>query len=349
MKRVQTVSLVMALAIAGATAMTGCAHRDPPPPKSGAFQISDKFFDADALGDGKFVLLGYQSKIVRTEDNGQTWKVLDRAAKRSLTRLAFVDGQKGYGIGHEGKISVTTDAATSWTEQDSGTKVSLFDLSFPTPQRGYAVGDQSTLVMTTDGSTWRSGKIEMSMIGVRADMSLAIEDPIFYSVHCLDENTCWVAGEFGQIRMTQDGGMTWDAQHESLLTGSMYRDIMALPTILCLRMKDRMNGVGVGTYGYVFITSDGGATWKMVQSVVKTPLYDIKFLENGDSVMVGSSGVVLIGNEASGWKRADVPPGVFSWISSLAIDGSGHGVAAGGHGLVLTTGDGGKSWQWKIG
>lgn len=344
-----TSSLQAALGIAAAALIAACAHSEPPPLNNPVIGVSDKFFDADALDDTKFVLLGYQSKILRSEDGGATWKKVAQPMKRSMTRLQFVDAQKGFGVGHGGKIATTNDGGTTWTEQSSGTEVSLFDLSFPTPQRGYAVGDGSTLVITGDGgSSWRAGKIEMSLIGVRDDMSLAIEDPIFYSIHCLDEQTCWVTGEFGQIRMTQDGGQTWDAQHQSLLKG-MYRDIMALPTILTLRMRDRMNGIGVGTYGYVFTTTDGGANWNMIQSPVKTPLYDIKFLDNGDTVMVGSSGVILIGNEKDGWKRADVPQGVYSWISSISISPSGKGVAAGGHGLVLTTGDHGKTWDWKIG
>ncbi|MGH7802865.1 MAG: WD40/YVTN/BNR-like repeat-containing protein, partial [Candidatus Binatia bacterium] len=208
------------LALLTLLATAACKHTEPPPPKSGAFSISDKFFDVKALGDGKFVMLGYRSKILRTEDSGATWKPVAQPMQRSLARLTFVDDAKGWGIGHQGRIFATTDGGLNWTEQKSGTELSLFDADFPTPQRGYAVGDGSSIVMTSDGgATWTAGKIEMSMIGVREDMSLAIEDPIFYSVDCLDENTCWVTGEFGQIRLTEDGGKTWTAQHESLLGG----------------------------------------------------------------------------------------------------------------------------------
>ena len=342
-------ALALTLALV-AGALAACQHKEPPPPKGGAFSISDKFFDVKALGDGKFVILGYRSRVLRSDDNGASWKqVAQPMQQRSLSRLTFVDDAKGWGVGHQGKVFSTTDGGINWTEQKSGTELALFDVDFPSAQKGYAVGDGSSIVATTDGgATWSAGKIAMSMIGVREDMSLAIEDPIFYTIDCLDENTCWVAGEFGQIRLTEDGGKTWSAQHQSLL-GGMYRDIMALPTILCLRMKDRQNGIGVGTYGIIFVTTDGGATWKMVQSPVKTPLYDVRFLANGDSVMVGSSGVILVGNPDGGWQSATMPQGVYSWISSLDIDAAGKGVAAGGHGLVLTTGDFGKTWEWKIG
>ena len=48
-----------------------------------------------------------------------------------------------------------------------------------------------------------------------------------------------------------------------------------------------------------------------------------------------------------GWKPAEMPQGVFTWISASDFDMAGHGVAGGGHGLILTTSDFGKKWEWK--
>jgi photosystem II stability/assembly factor-like uncharacterized protein len=334
-------SLVLPLAV------TACRQEEkvlPPPPM---FAITDKFFDVKPLGNKSFLLLGYQSKLWRTDDAGGTFRKLNPATKVSLTRMSFVDGGKGWGVGHVGNVFKTEDGGQSWAKEESGTEASLFDVDFPTDQKGWAVGDVSTVISTGDGGqTWKSEKIPMSQIGVREDMSLAISDPIFYSVDFLDEKTGWVGGEFGQIRFTEDGGATWGAQHQSLLT-SMYRDIMSLPTILCLRMRDRQNGVAVGTYGMIITTQDGGQTWNFFKSPVLEPLYDIKYLADGDALIVGASGIVLRGNAESGWKAAELPPGVFTWISAVAFDPSGVGVAVGGHGLVLTSGDMGKTWEWK--
>jgi photosystem II stability/assembly factor-like uncharacterized protein len=327
--------------------VTACHREEKALPPAPTFAITDKFFDVKPLGNNGFLLLGYQSKLWRTDDAGGTFKKLTPPTKVSLTRMSFVDGGKGWGVGHVGNIFRTEDGGQAWTKQESGTDVSLFDVDFPTAQKGWAVGDISTVVSTADGGqTWKAQKVQMSDIGVREDMSLAISDPIFYSVDFLDENVGWVGGEFGQIRVTEDGGTTWGAQHSSLL-GAKYRDIMSLPTILCLRMRDRQSGVAVGTYGAIITTADGGQTWNFYQSPVAEPLYDIKYLADGDSLVVGSSGIILRGNAQSGWKAAELPPGVFTWISAVAFDPSGAGVAVGGHGLVLTTSDMGKRWEWK--
>lgn len=337
----------LTLAWVAGLGLAACEKPAPPPPEVHGFTITDKFFDVKSLGNDGFILLGYRSALARSEDGGATWKKLPSPTKRSLTRLSFVDAKHGWGVGHEGIIFATENGGDAWTEQQSDTKLSLFDVSFVNPQKGWAVGDLSTITATGDGGkTWKAQKLEMSMIGVREDMSLAITDPIFYGAHFLNETTGWIVGEFGQIRSTKDGGHTWDAQHGSLL-GGKFRDIMSLPTLLCVRFRDEQHGIAVGTYGTIVSTQDGGATWKFEESPVGTPLYDIRWLPDGDTLIVGSSGVVLRGNSAQGWKPATMPPGVFTWISAVDFDSGGHGVAGGGHGLVLTSNDFGKSWEWK--
>jgi photosystem II stability/assembly factor-like uncharacterized protein len=342
----------LALAALGAVACHGAAA--PPPPREG-FTLTDKFFDVKSVGNNSFVLLGYRSTMSRSNDGGQTWKKLNQPTKRNLTRLAFLDGKVGWGVGHEGIIYKTENGGDAWTEQQSGTKNALFDLAVTGPQSVWAIGDVSTVLHTTDGgNTWSAHQksdgtpgLEISSIGVREDMTLAISDPIFYGVSCVDDNTCFVVGEFGQIRMTTDGGKTWGAGHGSLLGGkAMYRDVMAMPTFLCVKARDAQHAVAVGTYGAIASTSDG-QKWVWDQSPVGGPLYDIRTLPDGDYLIVGASGVVLRGNPEAGWKPAETPPGVFTWISASDFDSGGNGVAGGGHGLVLTTKDFGKKWEWK--
>ena len=93
-------------------------------------------------------------------------------------------------------------------------------------------------------------------------------------------------------------------------------------------------------------TSDG-VNWTWNQAPGNSPLYDIRALPDGDYVAVGASGTLLRGNPESGWKPADAPAGVFTWLSASDFDPAGHGVAGGGHGLLLTTSDFGKKWEWK--
>lgn len=344
--RRSSLATAVALAVA-AVGVAACHNVAPPPPPREGFAITDKFFDVKSLGDNSFLLLGYRSLLARSDDGGAHWKRLAAPTRRNMTRLDFLDGKVGWGVGHEGIIFKTENAGDSWTEQQSGTKNALFDLSITSATNVWAVGDLSSVLHTTDGATWSLQKVEISMIGVREDMMLAISDPIFYSVSCTDDNNCVVVGEFGQVRMTADGGKTWGAGHGGLLVGKAdYRDIMSLPTFLCVKARDPQHAVAVGTYGAIASTEDG-VNWHWNESPVGSPLYDIRALPDGDYMIVGASGIVLRGNPTSGWKPVEMPPGVFTWISAADFDMAGHGVAGGGHGLILTTSDFGRKWEWK--
>jgi photosystem II stability/assembly factor-like uncharacterized protein len=347
-----------ALTIASAFAavslgLAACHQVVPEPPPRKGFAITDKFFDVESIGKNSFLLLGYRSHISRSDDGGKTWKNLKPPTDRSFTRLAFLNDKVGWGVGHEGIIYKTEDAAETWTKEDSSTKNPLFDLSITSPNTVWAVGDVSTIVHTTDGGkTWtppecctKDGKLPISMIGVREDQTLAISDPIFYGIACVDENTCFVTGEFGQIRMTTDGGKTWGAGHKNLL-GSKYRDVMSMPSLLAVAAHDAKHAVAVGTYGMIASTEDG-ENWHWNDSPVDTPFYDIRPLPGGDYLAVGASGTVVLGNPETGWKLAKMPPGVYTWLSAAGFDEAGNGVAGGGHGVYLTTQDFGKTWEWK--
>lgn len=339
------------LAIAGALALAtlgvaACHNIAPPPPPREGFALTDKFFDVKSLGDDKFLLVGYRSMIARSEDGGSTWKRLTPPTKRNITRLGFVDGKVGWGVGHEGIIFKTENAGDTWTEQKSGTKNALFEVAVTSATNVWAVGDVSSVLHTTDGgNNWSVQKVEISNLGLREDMTLAVSDPIFYGLSCINDDTCWVTGEFGQIRFTKDGGKTWDAQHGNLI-GPKYRDVMGLPTLLAVRARDAQHAVAVGTYGAIVATDDG-VNWRFTDSPIGAPLYDVRALPDGDYLIVGASGIVLRGNPTAGWKSAEMPAGIFTWMSASDFDMAGHGVAAGGHGLILKTSDFGKKWEWK--
>jgi photosystem II stability/assembly factor-like uncharacterized protein len=342
-------SLAMAAAVAlTALGAMACHSEAPPPPPREGFAITDKFFDVKSIGNNSFVLVGYRSALARTEDGGAHWKRYDGPTRRSITRLGFLDAKVGWGVGQEGIIYKTEDGGLTWKEQQSNTKNALFDVAVTDPNDVWAIGDQSSILHTTDGgTTWTVQKLEISSIGVREDMTLAISDPIFYGVSCIDANTCTVVGEFGQIRTTSDGGKTWGAGHGGLLGGkAIYRDVMSMPTFLAVKARDAQHAVAVGTYGSIASTEDG-VNWHWNDSPVPSPLYDIRILPDGNYLIVGASGIVLRGNPQDGWKTSELPAGVFTWISASDFDSAGHGVAGGGHGLVLTTSDFGKKWEWK--
>jgi len=86
---------------------------------------TDKLFDvAHTTGDG-FVVVGYNGRIIRSEDAGETWIEVESPAEWTLNQVEFV-GDDGWAVGHYGIILNSRDGGKTWTKQDSSTEKTLF-------------------------------------------------------------------------------------------------------------------------------------------------------------------------------------------------------------------------------
>jgi len=323
---------------------------------------TDKFFDVAHVSGDVFVTVGYDGRILRSEDAGKTWQeITPRPAEWSLTQVSFV-GEHGWAVGHNGAIVHTRDGGKTWTPQQSGTTKTLFSVSFIDQLHGRACGDESAWVWTDNGGeTWTAERIEVSQVGLSEDTSLAVPDIIYYSVQFIDAQNGWMVGEYGNIRHTSDGGKTWDSQHESLLDEMVakgeQRDVMTLGALFRVRFTDKDHGIVVGAGGSVAVTDNGGQQWKWVSreggkaDIPNLHLYDVAMPgQDGRIVMVGTNGLILTStNGGNDWQTAKTPGGVFTWINGLAFADGGKGVLVGGKGLILLTDDAGQTWQTLTG
>lgn len=319
---------------------------------------TDKFFDVAHVGGNVFVTVGYDGRILRSEDNGQTWQeITPRPVDYSLNQVTFVEDY-GWAVGHNGSITHTRDGGKTWTLQQSGTTKALFSVSFADKLHGWVSGDESTLLWTDNGGeTWSVTRIEVSQVGLSEDTMLAVPDLIYYGIQFTDAQNGWMVGEYGNIRHTSDGGKTWDSQHESLLDELVEKggskDVMTLGAFFRVLFTDPNNGMAVGAGGAVAVTDNGGKQWRWIsregekQDVPNIHLYNIVAPgQNGQLIAVGTNGLVLTSsNSGADWQTATIPGGVFTWINGLAFGEGGKGVLVGGKGLILLSDDSGQSWR----
>lgn len=318
---------------------------------------TDKFFDVAYVSGSTFVAVGYEGRILRSEDNGNHWTEIERPTDFSLTQVSFV-GENGWAIGHQGTIVNTRDGGKTWTAQKSNTTKALFSVSFVDQNHGWACGDESTWLWTNNGGeTWTAERMEVSQIGLSQETSLAVPDIIYYGVQFVDPQNGWMIGEYGNIRHTADGGKTWDSQHESLLDQLVAKggskDVMTMGAFFRVRFTDPQNGIIVGAGGAIATTNNGGAKWQWVsregdkQDVPALHLYNVVFPgKDGRIVTTGTNGIVLLSDNKGGdWTPSKIPGGVFTWINGLAFSPEGKGVLVGGKGLVLLTDDAGQTWR----
>ena len=363
-RRTQRRSSLFTLLLSAATfiGLAGYHGEQPTAWSTSLLARTDKMFDvAHASGD-VFVAVGYNGRILRSEDAGHTWVDIEPVTGWSLNQVDFV-GDRGWAVGHNGAVIGSRDGGKTWSVQQADTEKTLMALSFVDENYGWACGDESTWMWTDNGGeTWNVERIEVSQEGLSEFSSLAVPDIIYYSVQFLDRNTGWMVGEYGNVRYTTDGGKTWGAQHGSLLDGLASRggarDVMTMSAFFKVHFSDPNNGILVGGGGAMAATSDGGQNWTWIaregdntwsdagNEIPALHLYAVGAPgENGKLITVGMNAAALGSNDGGqSWAPVNTPGGVYTWINGIAFGENGKGVLVGGKGTIMTTSDGGQSW-----
>jgi photosystem II stability/assembly factor-like uncharacterized protein len=163
-------------------------------------------------------------------------------------------------VGDRGTIRHTTDGGKNWTKQESSTDLHLRSVFFLGPDKGFIVGEQGIFLFTDNrGKEWKK----------RSDLNdyLFVKESLFavslFKIIFIDDNKGWIAGDYGRILCTTDGGKTWSRQQTG--TDALLLDI---------EFTDSLFGWAVGQSGTILHTSDGGKTWQ-------TQISESTYLLNG--------------------------------------------------------------------
>lgn len=334
--------------------MAGChAEVEDLPLVDRKISIADKFYDVKAIDADHAIVTGYAGKILMTENGGRSWQLMPTGTDRALYSVQFVDAENGWVSGQDGIMLHTTDGGKNWSRQATGTSVYLFAVAFLDRQRGFAVGDRATLLETKDGGQhWAIRKLSQTE-GLTEAQRIESQDPVLYDVFFVDQNHGWVVGEFGKIMHTQDGGVTWVEQQNSLIGHGVF-DVLDIPTFFGVHFTNRTDGFVAGLDGKIARTNDGGTTWRFEEMELDYPIVDPLFevlpMGQGNAWGVGAAGeIVRLEAGANKWKRAKLGMEVATWLRGIEFITPENGWIVGGFGLILHTQDGGKTWLPSLG
>ena len=147
-----------------------------------------------------------------------------------------------------------------------------------------------------------------------------------------DENNLWLAGNYGIIFNSSDGGKNWTAQNsgiKTLLTDGAF--------------IDSKNGWIVGIDGVIIHTGDGGATWVKQNSGTAKHLMSIVFTDTEYGWAVGEFSTVL--HTTDGGKTwAPQQPEADKIYNDVYFLDRQNGFIVGEAGSMLRTIDGGATW-----
>lgn len=206
--------------------------------------------------------------MLATLDGGVKWTPQPAGVDENLIDVDFVDRQNGWAISSHILIH-SADGGKSWNQVwDTSTvegvvekpdpnlpyEAILLRISFISKSRGWALGlgwDPLTqryrlplVFATRDGGTsWQWQTLDDEFAAIRA----------------IDDRTCVIAGKFGKIAQTTDGGQTW-----------VMRNSLTDDDFLAVAFLDSHKGWAAGAQGSIVATRDGGKTWGVTFSARPT-------------------------------------------------------------------------------
>lgn len=271
-----------------------------------------------------------EGRIERTTDGAVTFTNLFKLTGRSyLDNVTASDSLNAWVTGRGGMILATNDGGVSWEKQSYSLSNphSVNDIfTIKDQNTAWAVGSGGFIIKTIDdGINWESQGV----------------DPMFdlNTVYFLDSDNGFVAGDNYKLLRTQDGGENWE-----LIPTPVSGDIMDL------YFQNSMCGWMAGTR-CLFKSIDGGLSWesKFVPSTNIT-MVDIEFTDSlhGWAVGNGDNGSVFISLFAKTTDGGETWESTFinvPVITSISFSDNLNGWMCGDHGAILSTNDGGLSWN----
>jgi len=365
------------LLVAALLATAGC-HRtgDFEPMTEQKIYVSDRYFDVYIKGPKEALIIGYGGKVLHTTDGGLSFSIIETPTNKALYSIDFAEGdQVGWMVGEEGTILKTTDGGMSWTPQKTDIWLDpecsegeyresrvlqqrpcvfayLFSIDVLDENTAHIIGDKSIHSKTTDGGkTWNTVTIAVPNENISADMLLAFEDPVLYDVAFIDHDRGFIVGEFGKIFYTDDAGVSWAEQQESVMDASVM-DVLDLPTFFDIEFLDDNTGIVAGLDGRIAMTTDGGKDWNFLANNVDDfvdPFYSATILPNGTRWVVGASGQVVSAKKGDEFARGQLGTSVNNWMRRIRFLDNDTGWIVGGFGFVMSTSDGGETWFRRFG
>jgi photosystem II stability/assembly factor-like uncharacterized protein len=284
--------------------------------------VEARFRGISAVSDRVVWASGANGTVIRTGDGGTTWHRLTvpGSEKLDFRDIDAVDDNTAYllsiGPGESSRIYKTIDAGVTWREQFVNRDADAFfdAMDFWDASHGIAFSDsvkgQFVVLATNDGGkTWT----RVSSAGLPS--ALPDEGAFAASgtnVETIAPNHAWIGtggGAQSRVLRSSDRGRTWRIAATPIAAGPS-------AGIFSIAFSSVRNGIIVGgdfkvenaAVDNAALTSDGGATWKLVTGLSGFRSVVAYLSSDGRSVIaVGPSGSDLSMDGGKTWKPLEGP------------------------------------------
>ena len=141
-------------------------------------------------------------------------------------------------------------------------------------------------------------------------------------------------GENSTLLRTEDGGQRWFSIESPVDSNFNSVDFL-----------DKYIGFAVGDKGSVIKTINGGFSWNAVEVNESRDLNGVKIINKSRVCIVGDAGLTLISEDGSTFRSSFKTTSTVKNLNSLYFHDAFVGWAVGAEGTLLSTRDGGNSWD----
>lgn len=203
----------------------------------------------------------------------------------------------------------------------------------------------TTLFVDDAGRLWDTWDTSLVLTPYELDIIDSRRQPIkgvrFTGISYNTDSTGFICGERGVLLQTDNWGRNWKQR---------YFENLDLLYFYGIEFANRRQGVLCGVTGdekirvkgIIYITSDGGDTWREIKDIPGTGFSSLSYDRAGKRFIITAIGAVLISEDnGETWQYVRVPEGQLMRSSLLDEE---HGISVGMKGRTLITNDTGQTW-----
>jgi photosystem II stability/assembly factor-like uncharacterized protein len=263
---------------------------------------------------------GAGGTVLRTTDGGANWnKLTVTSDPLDFRDIDAIDALTAYvlsiGNGQASRIYKTTDGGVSWKLQFQNDDVKAFfdAMSFWDADHGIVIGDSidgAFCILRTDngGRLWQRVPASVLPPALENEGAFAASGT---NIAVVGKAHAWIgtgAGGRARVLRTQDRGRTWKISDTPLIAGPS-------AGIFSVAFRDEKHGVIAGgdytkekeALNNLAITSDGGATWKLVRGLSGYRSVVAYVAGSQKIIAVGPSGADQSNDDGKTWIPFDGP------------------------------------------
>lgn len=319
--------------------------------------------DAQQQGDALYVV-GERGHILKSTDNGNTWRQAQVPVAQMLTAVHFVNDQLGWAAGHDGHIVHTADGGQTWVLQRDGLKAQAVlneqrlkaaraelkrlqilqrrerqgeDVTAELANGLYVNGFDSDEPLSVDEQLEEAG---WQVSSAQERLQGPVIAPPLMDIRFADEQHGWASGAFGSLLSTNDGGKTWLDRSADVGNASNYH----LNAIVAF--ADGTVVIG-GEAGFLAYSHDGGASFNVAELDSEATIFDLIATDDGSVIVATGLRGTTFRSRDRGQSWQELSPGVDYSLAGGAMRGDNL-VLAGAGGSIAISDDGGDSFRQHI-